>query len=260
MPDIITHYHAVAPAPHRVTELVALMFEANYTTRICSALARLDYRTIYDVIADLVDTSLNNDPNLNNLQRIACRDTFQRLTLEFAAAEKAVEAVGSNEAKTIVSRFTRTLKMALDNFPATLPAPRVLGLIASAINSVADTVIDLRTAILNLPDLIAGLITLPNLLDTDDDNRARYAITNIDSQGVLARASFDVKDKLVKALLNGWTDDDDELRIIRVFEAVKAYDQAELYQLAASATWESLYTSLDGEEYNALESILNNPV
>jgi hypothetical protein len=133
-------------------------------------------------------------------------------------------------------------------------------MIAAAINSVATTIGELRTAIINLPDAVAGIINLPNLMGTDDDDRARNAITQIDSQGALARASFDVKDKLVKALLNGSTDDDDELGIIRIMEAAKAYDQAELYQLAASATWESLYTSFNGDEYDNLENVLNNPV
>jgi hypothetical protein len=251
-PGVINQYLALTT--HRVNELVALMYEVNYTTRICAALARLEYRPLFDVIADTVD------PNLSNLQRFACRDTLQRLTLEFAAAEKAVEVVGSNEARTIVNRFMLTLKSALDNFPPAVPAPTVLGMIAAAINSVATTIGELRTAIINLPDAVAGIINLPNLMGTDDDDRARNAITQIDSQGALARASFDVKDKLVKALLNGSTDDDDELGIIRIMEAAKAYDQAELYQLAASATWESLYTSFNGDEYDNLENVLNNPV
>jgi len=30
--------------------------------------------------------------------------------------------------------------------------------------------------------------------------------------------------------------------------------------LAAAATWESLYSSFDGDEYDTLENILNQPV
>jgi hypothetical protein len=251
-PNVIRQY--LAAARHRSNELVALMFEANYTTQICAALERLQYRPLYDVIADMVD------PNLSNLQRIACRDTCQRLTLEFSAAEKAVEVVGSNEAKTIVSQFMLTLKTALDNFPATVPAPTVVGRIAAMIRAVATDIATLRTAIINLPDTLAGVITLPNLLGTDDDDTARFLISQLQSQGWLPRASFDVKRKMVNALLSGSTDDDDEDAIIRVMEAAKSYDQAELYQLVASATWESLYSSFDGDEYDTLENILNQPV
>jgi hypothetical protein len=64
---------------------------------------------------------------------------------------------------------------------------------------------------------------------------------------------------MVNALLSGSTDDDDENAINRVMEAAKAYDKAELYQLAAAATWESLYSSFNGDEYDSLENTLNQP-
>ena len=64
----------------------------------------------------------------------------------------------------------------------------------------------------------------------------------------------------MNSALDGWTVDDDEIAINRVMETTKGYYQAEVYQLAAAATWDSLYSSVDGDEYDTLESILQNPV
>ncbi len=245
----------IEAAPHRAGELVALMHEVNYTTRICGDLARLFYTPLYDVIRDTVDP----DPTKTLALRVACRDTLQRLEKEFAAAAKAVELIGDNAAKTTVNRFMSALKAALDNFSPTLPAPTAVGAIVSALGGVGNTFADLTTAITNLPDVVSG-ITLPDLLGTDDDDKARDLIGQLFSQGWLAHASFDVKRRQVRSLLDGWTVDSDEIGIIRVLEAAKGYDQAELYQLVAAATWEDLYSSVDGDEYDTMEGILGQPV
>jgi hypothetical protein len=250
-PAVIALY--LAATPHRVTELVALMHEVNYTTRICVSLVALHYQPLYDVIAEMVD------PAKTNAERFACRDTCQRLTLEFSAAAKAVELVGDNSAKTTVNRFMLVLKAAIDNFPPTLPAPTNVAAIVAALSSVGNTFNDLLTAITNLPDVLSA-ITLPDLLGTNEDDKARQLISELHSQGWLARASSKVKLTLVNSLLSGTTGDDDEIAIIRVLEAAKAYDQAELYQLAAGATWESLYSSVDGDEYDTMEGILDQPI
>lgn len=44
-----------------------------------------------------------------------------------------------------------------------------------------------------------------------------------------------------------------------VMQAAKDYDQAELYQLARAATWDSLYSNVQGSEYDALLNILQQP-
>ena len=152
------------------------------------------------------------------------------------------------------------LKAALDNFPATLPAPTALAPIIAALGAVGNTFATLQTAITNLPDALLGPITLSNLLGSDDDDTSRQLISELNSQGSLANTSFKVKLTLVNSLLDGWTVDDDEIGIIRVMEAAKAHDQAELYQLASAATWESLYSSVDGDEYDTMEGILQQPV
>jgi hypothetical protein len=243
----------MAAAPHRSVELIALIHETNYTTRICSSLAQLDYQPLYRVIADMVD------PALTNLQRIACKDTCQRLRLEFAAAAKAVEVVGSNQAKSTVDRFMAALKAALDNFAPALPAPNAVSAILAALGGVGTTLNDLLTAVTNLPDALAGAISLPALLGSSDDDNARQLVSELQSQGSLARIAFTIKVQMINAALDGFTGDDDEIAINSVMQAAKDYDQAELYQLAAAATWDALYSSIDGEEYDALLSILQQP-
>jgi hypothetical protein len=251
-PDVIQQYILVAP--HRSNELVALMYEVNYVRRICFSLAKLDIQPLYSEINDMVD------PARTNLERIACRDTCYRLRPEFSAAAKAVDIYGENNAKTTINRFMRTLMASLDNFPATLPAPTAVGAIVAALGAVGNTFSDLLNAITNLPDALAGTLTLSGFLDSDGDDKARFLISELQSQGWLAHTAFPVKLNMVNALLSGSTDDDDENAIIRVMEAAKAYDQAELYQLAAAATWESLSSSFDGDEYDTLENTLNQPV
>ena len=231
----------------------SLMFESNYTTRICFSLVTLDYKPLYDVIADMIN------PVLSNLERKACRDTCDRLSKEFFAAAKAVELVGSNEAKTTIKRFMRTLKAAIDNFPATLPAPSAVGAILTALGGAGTTLSDLLTAITNLPDAFADVIDVSNILNTSDDDMARQLISEISSQGALARTAFTVKVKLLNALLSGSTGDEDENAINSIMQAAKDYDQAELYQLARAATWDTLSSSVDGDEYDQLLNILQQP-
>lgn len=216
----------------------------------------LDYQPLYSVIADMVDPG----PPMTNLQRIACRDTCERLRLEFAAAAKAVEVVGSNEAKATVNQFMAALKAALDTFSTTAPPPTAVGAIIAALGAAGNTLSALLTAITNLPDALNGAITLSSFLDSDGDVKARQLISELNSQGSLARAAFTVKLKLVNRLLSGTTGDEDEAAILNVMQAAKAYDKAELYQLAAAATWDSLYSSVDGSEYDELVDILQQPV
>jgi hypothetical protein len=252
LPSVIQQY--LASPPHRSNELVATMHEVNYTTRICSSLVLLDYQPLYRVIADMVD------PSVPQLQRIACKDTCDRLRLEFAAAAKSVEVVGSNQAKATVNRFMSALNAALANFSPTLPAPSTVAAIVAALGSAGNTLNDLLTAVTNLPDALAGAITLSNLLGSDDDDNARQLISELSTQGSLAHLAFRIKLTLVNALLDGWTGDEDEIGILGVMQAAKGQDQAELYQLAAAATWDSLYSAVDGDEYDELLSILQLPV
>jgi hypothetical protein len=253
-PDVIGRY--IAAAPPKVNDLVALMHEVNYTTRICFSLARLDYLPLYKVISEMVDPN----PNITPQQRIACRDTCKRLQLEFAAARDAVEVAGSSQAKATINRFMLALKAAIDNFPATVPAPTAVGAIAAAIGSVANTVADLLSAVNQLPDILTTAITIPALLDSNGDDLARQLVSKLQAQQSLAHLSFDIKLKMINALLSGSTDDDDEDAINAIMRAAHDYDLAELYQLAAAATWESLYSSVDGDEYDVLEGTLDQLV
>lgn len=257
LPNVITLYDAIGP--HREDDLVRLMYQVNYTTRICTSLELLRYDDLYGVILDMADPGL-----IDLRQRQACHDAVEGLTLEFAAAEGAVKYAGSNEAKVTVSRFMLARKAALDTFSPAVPPGTVLTAIAAVIGSVATTVQDLKAAIVNLPDILTSSLTLPSLTGADQDDNARHLISEANSQGWLPRMPTSIKLRAINACL-GEGDiisavvDDEEIAINTVLAAAKGYDQAELYQLAAAATWESLYSSIDGDEYDQLEDILRQP-
>jgi hypothetical protein len=241
----------IALMPPRFNEVVALMHEVNYTTTIGAALVALNYDPLYAVVADMVN------PSLTNAQRIACRDTCIRMQLEFSAAAKAVALVGSNESKSTVDRFMAALKAALDNFSPALPAPNAIAPILAALGAAGNTFAALITAITNLPDLLS--FTLPDLLDTNGDDEARNLVSELHAQGLLPYTSFKIKLTLINAAIDGMTLDDDEIAILRVMEAAKSHDQAEMYQLVAGATWESLSSDMHGQEYNDLLELLQEP-
>jgi hypothetical protein len=272
IPDVINSY--AVTNPHRSAETISLMHEVNYTTTICASLRKLEYGLLYPVIADMVDPAIPGTPSgpgQNDLRRIACRDTCQRLRLEFAAAAKAVEAIGDDDAKASINNFMALLKTTLDNFPATLPAPSAVGAIVAALGKVGNTIADLRKAIIDLPGKLTAALTLPSFLGSDSDDKARNLINELKSDakgsdpGSLARLAWEIKLKLVNWLLSSGglldvTGDDEEEAIDAVMRAARDYDRAELFQLVASATWDGLDSNIQGEEFDELMDILSLPL
>ena len=221
----------------------------------------LDYQPLNRVVADLVD------PVLTNAQRIACRDTCQALRLEFAAAAKAVEVLGSSEAKVTVNRFMGALQAGLVTFSPTLPPPTAVAAIIAALGNVGNTLSVLLATINALPDALSGAITLSNIFRADRDDRARQLIGELATQGSLARLAFTIKLQMVNWLLTSpgfltidVTTDDEENAINSVLQAAKHYDQAELHQLVRGATWESLDSNIQGDEFDHLLNIMGQPV
>ncbi|MCO5223306.1 MAG: hypothetical protein M9947_17280 [Thermomicrobiales bacterium] len=252
-PDTIAH--VVAVDPHRASDLVALLHEVTYTVRICSGLRALFFDPLYTIVTEMVDPS----PGITNAARVACRDSCLRLQGEFAAAKFAVEVFGDTAAKSTINRFILAKDAAINNFPATVPAPTAISAIAAAIGGVATDLAQLRQAILALPDTISASLTLPHFTQSNSDDLARGLASNLHAPGTLGLLAFDLKRQMIFALLDGFTVDDDEIAILRILETEKTRDQAELYQLAAAATWESLDTSMDGDEYDDLEDLLQQP-
>jgi hypothetical protein len=253
LPTVIALYDAVAP--HREDELIRLMHQVNYTTRICTSLEQLRYDDLYNVILDMAD------PGITDVrQRQACHDAVLDLSLEFGAAEGAVKVAGTTEAKSTVGRFMLARKAALDTFTPTVPPATILTAIAAIVAPLATTLAGVKDAILHLPDILTASLTLPSLTGSGADDNARTMISEANAQGWLPRLAARIKLEAINACLSGSTDDDDEIAINKVLNAAKGYDQAELYQLASSATWESLYTSFNGDEYDQLEDILSQPV
>ena len=255
MIDVTVIQRYAATVTFRVDELVRLMHEVRYTVRICASLARLQYKDLYSVLLDMADPAI-----VDVRQRQACHDRVAGLNLEFSAAEDAVKSAGSSESKATIDRFMIARNAALATFAPAVPPATVLTAIAQAIGSVAATLADLQTAISNLPDLLTGSLTLASLTGDDADDSARNMVNSADAQGWLSRVPYDYKLQAIVACLTGWTVDADEIAINKVLGASKDHDQAELYQLASAATWDALYTSLDGDEYDQMLSVLSQPV
>jgi hypothetical protein len=256
--DVIAVYDAAAP--HREDELVRLMHQVNYTTRICTSLEMLRYHDLYNVILDMADPTI-----ADVRQRQACHDAVKELNLEFAAAEGAVKYAGTVEAQSTVGRFMLARKAALDTFTGTVPPATIVTAIATAINATTASLNGLRDFIFQVPNLLTSSLTLASFTGSNQDDNARNFINQASSQNWLAQVPASIKTQAINACLGGGdlipaVDDDDEIAINKVLEAAKASDQAELYQLAAAATWEALYSSFNGDEYDQLEDILGQPV
>lgn len=255
--DVITAFDNAAP--HREDDLIRLMHQINYTRRICISLEMLRYDGLYDVILDLAD------PKIKDVrQRQACYDAVLGLSLEFAAAEGAVKYAGSNEAKSTVGRFMVARQTALDAFTPAAPPNNILTALAAVLAPAATTLAALKTAILNLPDTLTASLTLPSLLGSSQDDNARYLINEANAQGWLPHMATRVKVQAVNGCLGGGglipgVESEEEIAINTLLSAAKDRDQAELYQLVASASWEELSSAIDGAEYDQLENILSQP-
>jgi hypothetical protein len=231
------------------------MYQINYTARICVQLEMLRYDDLYSVLLDMADPAITD-----RRQRQACHDAIVFLHLEFAAAQGAVNFAGDNAAKTTVGRFMTARQAALDAWTPNGPAATILTAIAQIIAPLATTIANLRQAIINLPDQLTAALTLPSLFGSDSDDHARNLVSEARSQGWLSRLATRIKTLAINACLDGSTGDEDEDAILVCLHAARDYDQAELYQLAAAATWETLDSSIDGEQYDDLEGLLDRPV
>jgi hypothetical protein len=247
-------------APPGKDDLIRLMHQINYTTRICLSLARLEYSDLYDVLLELAD------PNITDARRRqACRDALVGLSLEFAAAERAVKYAGSNEAKSTVGRFMVARKAVLDAFAPAAPPGGILAALKAILAPAANTLAELKTAVINLPDKLTEALTLSSLLGSDQDELAVQMIHEADAQKWLPHMSSAIKVRLINSCMAGGdiisgVVDAEEIAINTVLSAAKAHEQAELYQLAAAVSWEALDSAIDGEEHDDLERLLSQPV
>ncbi|MCA3363186.1 MAG: hypothetical protein ING08_02535 [Roseomonas sp.] len=243
-----------APPVHRRDELVTFLYRAVYTVRIATALELRQYGDLYKVLIDMADGS--KDLRL----RRAARDSLETMAKAFLAVERAVQTYGSNEARTTVGRFMVARRRALDAFQPAAPANQVLNAVADAIGSAANTIVDLETAIVNLPDVLTTVLTLAGFLKEDGDDKARDLVNVLFGLNALGHLPTRVKLDAINACLDGNTDDDDEQAILKILQAAKDLEPAELWQVASSATWEALDFSIDFTENDELVALLAQPV
>jgi hypothetical protein len=252
--DALEAFTTQTPPVHRRDELVTFLHRAVYTVRISTALELRQYRDLYNVLVDMADGS--NDPRL----RRAARDALETMAKAFLAVERAVQTYGSNEARATVGRFMVARRRALDAFQPAAPANAVLNALAAAIGSAANTIADLQTAIVNLPDVLTTALTLSGFLKEDGDDKARDLVNELFGLNALGYLPNQIKLDAINACLDGNTDDDDEQAILKILRAAKDLEPAELWQIASSATWEALDFSIDGRENDELVALLAQPV
>jgi hypothetical protein len=242
-------------APPREDDLVQMMHQTNYTTRICMSLERLIYFDLYSVILEMADPAITDVR-----QRQACHDAVDSLNLEFAAAEGAVKYYGDNLAKSTVGRFMLAREAALGAFAPAVPPGTILTAIAHAIATAealaAGTIADLQKAIIDLPDSLTTGITLGSVTGWSDDDNARNFIAEANSQNWVPQIASRIKVHAMDSCLTGWTGGDDEIAVNTILRTSKGYDEAECYQLAAAATWSMLYGGIDGENYLELRDVI----
>lgn len=96
-------------------------------------------------------------------------------------------------------------------------------------------------------------ISAQQLLGTKEDDEARAAVNSMSAQGLLAILPSQYKIELMNRMLDGAVGDEDEDAILTTLRDTKTRSPAEFLQLGASATWETLDSSFDGEQYDQLE-------
>ncbi|MCA3325015.1 MAG: hypothetical protein INF75_18095 [Roseomonas sp.] len=113
---------------------------------------------------------------------------------------------------------------------------------------------------MNLPDVLTIVLTLAGFLKEDGDDKARDLVNVLFGLNALGHLPTRVKLDAINACLDGNTDDDDEQAILKILQAAKDLEPAELWQVASSATWEALDFSIDFTENDELVALLAQPV
>jgi hypothetical protein len=154
-------------------------------------------------------------------------------------------------------------RLLMDNFPANLPPTppgpfqaaldNAVGTILTAITGVAGTSQDLLAANQAVVDAIRD-INAGQLLDTVADDRAVSTTNTMSAEGLLVALPSPYKSKLVDRMLDGACEEEEDAILVIVRET-KTRTHAEFCQLGASATWETLFDSFDGSQYDELEGM-----
>jgi hypothetical protein len=244
----------LSAAGHSPNQLTPLSWELQYTDMIGTQLARGEVRVLIQRLPDLVNAQVPGGA----VQRNALFDMLRRWDREFVALDELVKVLGSASQKTDMRRFLDMRRLFMDNFPAINAPPNVIQAaiqaIVAAITGVGATFQDLVEAIQRIADAM-GDLSVPSLFGTDSDALAVNTVNILTGQNVLQLLPTVYKSELVNRLLDGAVEDEEEQAILNVLRTSKGRSTADFAQIAAQATWEKLYNSFDGQEYDDLEGM-----
>jgi hypothetical protein len=239
-------------AGHHVVPLTSLSWELQYTDLIVTQLARGEVGVLILRLSDLVNAQLPA------VQRGAWFDMLRRWEREFMAMDALVRVIGNTAQKADMRRFMDLRRLFMDNFPAVVaPATGIqqsIQAILAAIGAVGTGFQDLALALRQFADSINDF-SIPKLFGTDADQNAFNIVNTLAGQDVLARLPSAYKSELVNRMLDGGVEDEEEQATLTVLRMSKARSTADFAQLAAQASWERLYTSFEGQEYEDLERL-----
>ena len=259
--DLLMEIMAVVPNPVTDPAFQVLRWEIYYTNIICSTLQGGDIARLMVRLSDMVSVT----PPISAAQRSALRSMLIRWEPELRAMATLLIVSGSTVQSAQMNRFMSARQVFLDTIltPAVPPAPGALATLLAALAGIMTAVNDLATAFDNISQTLAnaaaalGNISVSlDLFDNEASEIARNTTNSLSGSGVLALIPFYCKLALIQAMLdNTWTEDEEEDAILLILKATKDRSVAEFAQLSHSATWEKLYTSIDGTQYNTLEGL-----
>lgn len=247
---------AQPPAP--TPNIVRLSWEVFYTERICALLEQGEFRLLLDTLPELFLVQLpNNPPARSN----ALFDMLRRWDRLFGAMEVLINSIGSPQQRSNMRQFMDTKRVMMDNFPGPGAAPGAIAAAIAAIISALNGIGSGFQALINTVHGIAGTIetiNAPRLLDTASDDEAVAAINRLSSTGPSSSVALiptGYKLLLIRRMLSGAAEDEEEQATLTVLRDTKQVSAAEFMQLISGVTWEILDSNFNGSEYDQLEEL-----
>jgi hypothetical protein len=240
---------------HRLNELLSFRWEGHYTRVLCRGLEAGDVKSLLQSLPDLI----NPDATVFPIERrMAFKDMLRRWDRELFAMDDFVkQIVDFDPSKNEMAKFLRNMRLFTENFPYELESPNIIEeaiqQILAALGAVAGTFDDLVSAIRELVAAIQN-INLQALMNTDEDDIA-VNTTNAMAAETLALLPTRYKYELINRMLLVSAEDEEEQAILRILATSKERSPAEFVQLVSETTWEKLYNSFDGTEYDSLEGM-----
>ncbi|TDU80682.1 hypothetical protein EDD91_7594 [Streptomyces sp. KS 21] len=262
------------PERYRAADVQQLSYEVFYTDLICGQLSQGEYDLLLQTLPDLVNPG-TVPPFQFPVQNIALFNVLRKFENEFFAMERVIRLVGTQRQKTDALTYMNARNIFMAKFPATqppLPPPPApppaafLAAIQQAIQGIQATLggvgasfQDLTKTAANLAATIEG-ISASGILGNLEDDKAFELTDTLFAENRLTFLPTVYKVELIHRILGGSdivsaVEDEEEQAILTIFQDAKKRSPAEFLQVACSAGWETLDSSINGTEHNRLEGL-----